>query len=396
MLIPTKACLLLLLSVAVAVQSLFAAHSKEQCDARFQKDYIEKILGKEVECPSNLRGGICFQKNATLIALRLDSSGRIESIFINDLCAGIFGLRKLVDELVPKSKRGEILPQPSNPKPETSLVLRSGCRMTQREDYECLTMEYSEFMCQGCAPATVNIVWKDLQSTRPLALSHAWIVVPTGAPQSKLLEKAGFRIAPTINRHDGQGTASVSVEFLNGFFELIYPDPTVPVSAASKAGAEKFRLKSEWRDSGYSPIGIVFDRTEATPEKFSFSTWRITVDWLEKDTFIEMLTPKEMPKTLSLSISSHAQNPESENEKLSRDPVKGAMFHHPNGARRLTAVRVVAPNAESLPPSAAYIASHGLMKFDVGDRWLLELTLDNGKQRMMKNFQPDLPLIIRY
>ena len=231
---------------------------------------------------------------------------------------------------------------------------------------------------------------------RPLALSHAWIVVPTGAPQRTVLEKVGFRIAPTINRHDGQGTASVSVEFLNGFFELIYPDPTVPISPASKVGAEKFRLKSEWRDSGYSPIGIVFDRTEATPEKFSFSTWRITADWLEKDTFIEMLTPKEMPKALSLSISSQPQNAESENEKLARDPVKGAMFHHPNGARRLTAVRVVAPNAESLPPSAAYIASHGLMRFDVGDRWLLELTLDNGKQRVTKNFQPDLPLVIHY
>ena len=231
---------------------------------------------------------------------------------------------------------------------------------------------------------------------RPLALSHAWIVVPTGAPQRTVLEKAGFRIAPTINRHDGQGTASVSVEFLNGFFELIYPDPTVAIAPASKVGAEKFRLKSEWRDTGYSPIGIVFDRTNATPEKFSFSTWRITVDWLEKDTFIEMLTPKEMPKALSLSISSQPQNPESENEKLARDPVKGAMFHHPNGARRLTAVRVVAPSADSLPPSAAYIAGHGLMKFDVGDRWLLELTLDNGKQRVTKNFQPDLPLVIHY
>lgn len=231
---------------------------------------------------------------------------------------------------------------------------------------------------------------------RPLALSHAWIVVPTGAPQRTVLEKAGFRIAPTINIHDGQGTASVSVEFLNGFFELIYPDPTVPISPASKVGAEKFRLKSEWRDTGYSPIGIVFDRTEATPEKFSFSTWRVSADWMEKDTFIEMLTPKEMPKALSLSISSHAQNPESENEKLARDPVKGAMFHHPNGARRLTAVRVVAPSAESLPPSATYIASHGLMKFDVGGQWLLELTLDNRKQRVTKNFQPDLPLVIHY
>jgi hypothetical protein len=63
----------------------------------------------------------------------------------------------------------------------------------------------------------------------PLTLSHSWMVVTTGAPERKALERAGFRIARTVNRHDGQGTASVTVEFLNGFLELIYPDATVPV-----------------------------------------------------------------------------------------------------------------------------------------------------------------------
>src|SRR5712692_5979054 len=89
----------------------------------------------------------------------------------------------------------------------------------------------------------------------PLVLSHSWIVVTTGAPERKALERAGFRIAPGGNRHDGQGTASVTVELLNGFLELIYPDPTVPVSPALQAGAEKFRLKSAWRETGYSRSG---------------------------------------------------------------------------------------------------------------------------------------------
>src|SRR3989441_12289332 len=160
----------------------------------------------------------------------------------------------------------------------------------------------------------------------PLKLSHGWIVVKTGARERTALEKAGFRIAPTVNRHDGQGTASITVELLNCFLELTYPDPTVPVSPALQAGAEKFRLKSAWRETGYSPIGIVFDRTPATPEKFPFATWRISADWMEKGTFIEMMTPKEMPKAVSLSISSHlASTRESENEMLVRDPIKGAM-----------------------------------------------------------------------
>ncbi len=233
---------------------------------------------------------------------------------------------------------------------------------------------------------------------RPLSfLSHAWIVVTTGAPQRTALEKAGFRIAPTINRHDGQGTASVTIEFLNGFLELMYPDPTVPVSPASQVGAEKFRLKSAWRETGYSPIGIVFDRTKATPTEFPFPTWRVSADWMEKGTFIEMLTPREMPKALSLSISSHPESTrEKENEILARDPIKGAMFLHPNGARRLTKFRVLAPNAESLPPSTSYLSNLGLITFDVGKQWRLEVTLDNGRQGVTKNFEPELPLVVRY
>ena len=229
----------------------------------------------------------------------------------------------------------------------------------------------------------------------PLALSHCWIVVKTGAPERKALESAGFRIAPAVNRHEGQGTASISVEFLNGFFELIYPDPDVPVSPSLKAGAEKFRQKSAWRESGYSPLGIVFQRTATSPKEFPFATWRISPDWMEKGTFIEMLTPKEMPKAISLSVHPAGAS-ETENEALSRDPVKGAMFLHPNGSRRLTGLKVVAPGAGGLPPAAAYLSQYKLMKFETGSSWLLDMTLDNGAQGISKDLRPDLPLVVHY
>lgn len=156
-------------------------------------------------------------------------------------------------------------------------------------------------------------------------------------------------------------------------------------------------MKSAWRETGYSPIGIVFDRSPATPEHFPFATWKVSVDWMDKGTFIEMMTPREMPKAVSFSVSSHsASTRESENEALARDPVKGAIFLHPNGARRLTAMRVVAPSKDRFPPAASYLAGLGLAKFAVGSRWLLEVTLDNGKQHVTKDLQPDLPLIIHY
>lgn len=231
----------------------------------------------------------------------------------------------------------------------------------------------------------------------PLKLSHAWIVVKTGARERVALEKAGFRIAPTINRHDGQGTASVTVELLNGFLELIYPDSTVPVAPASRAGAEKFRLRSDWRENDYSPIGIVFDRTPATPDTLPFPTWKVSAEWMEKGTFIEMMTPRELSRAVALSISSHREGTnEKENQALARDSVRGAMFLHPNGARRLTGLRVVAPDSSGFPPAASYIAGHGLMRFEVGKRWLLDVTLDNGRQGVSKDLRPELPMVVHY
>ena len=157
------------------------------------------------------------------------------------------------------------------------------------------------------------------------------------------------------------------------------------------------RLKSAWRETGYSPIGIVFDRTPATPENLPFATWGISADWMEKGTFIEMMTPKEMPKAVSLSISSHPTSTrESENQMLARDPVNGGMFLHPNGVRRLSRLRVVAPSADGFPPAASYIADRGLVKFDVGRQWLLDVTLDNGKEGVTKSLDPDLPMVIHY
>jgi hypothetical protein len=231
----------------------------------------------------------------------------------------------------------------------------------------------------------------------PFKLSHAWIVVTTGAPERRALEKAGFRIAPTVNRHNGQGTASVTVELLNGFLELIYPDPGVPVSPERQAGAEKFKMKSRWRESGYSPIGIVFDRLPGPADPLPFPTWKVSADWMEPGTFIEIMTPKETPKAISLSISSQASTArEDENAKLARDPVKGAMFRHPNGARRLTGLCVEAPSSDVLPPAAAYIGERKLVQFEVGSRWLLDVTLDGGAQGITKDLTPDLPMRVHY
>src|SRR5262249_15238230 len=83
------------------------------------------------------------------------------------------------------------------------------------------TGESSRTLARLAAGSMVGTAgWSYASDAPTLALSHAWIVVPPGALERAALERAGFRIAPTVNRHDGQGTASITVELLNGFLEL--------------------------------------------------------------------------------------------------------------------------------------------------------------------------------
>ena len=58
----------------------------------------------------------------------------------------------------------------------------------------------------------------------PVAFDHARIVASPGAQERKLLADAGFTIAAQTNHHEGQGTSSITVEFENGYLELIWVD----------------------------------------------------------------------------------------------------------------------------------------------------------------------------
>jgi hypothetical protein len=99
-----------------------------------------------------------------------------------------------------------------------------------------------------------------------LEFDHLWIMVTQNAPERSALERAGFLISPDLNRHDGLGTASVTVEFENSYLELLWLDPTVPISPGLERAVEKFRQRTLWRTSGWCPIAIGFRRTASSSE----------------------------------------------------------------------------------------------------------------------------------
>src|SRR6266699_3685342 len=128
-----------------------------------------------------------------------------------------------------------------------------------------------------------------------LEFDHVWIVVTRDAPERAALERAGLKISPDVNRHDGQGTASVSAEFFNAYIELMWPDPTVSVAPGAERGVEKFKNRMNWRTSGWCPLGIALHRTGQGPT-LPFPTWSIAPACMPAGSAIEILTPRDDTK----------------------------------------------------------------------------------------------------
>src|SRR6266567_4501692 len=194
-----------------------------------------------------------------------------------------------------------------------------------------------------------------------LEFDHVWIVVSRDAPERAALERAGLKVSPNVNRHDGQGTASITAEFLNTYIELLWPDPTVPVSPGAERGVEKFK------------------------------------DRMPPGTAIEILTPRDDTKSPSFFIEPPVLAVKEEaNRNIADNDPKRASFQHPIGVKRVTEIRIVKPKAYQPIAAFTYLEKASIFKATEGKKWAIEITFDGGRKAQTKDLQPDLPLIIRY
>jgi len=216
-----------------------------------------------------------------------------------------------------------------------------------------------------------------------IRFDHLFILVQPNAPERAALEKAGFRVEPAVNQHDGQGTASVMAEFQDGFIELMWVDPSVPVAPGAERANEKFRKRVEWRTSGWSPFGINLSRTKpGVDPPYPFPTWTISMPWMEPGTSIVVLTSRDDTKSPSVSVHPHA--------------TKQSAGKHPNGAKRITHVRIVTPPDYEPAPAMLYARDQQAIELAKGDAWCAEITFDGGKKGKRKDLRPELPLVVRY
>jgi hypothetical protein len=229
-----------------------------------------------------------------------------------------------------------------------------------------------------------------------LEFDHLWIVVSRNAPERAALEHAGLKVSPNVNRHDGQGTASVTAEFLNAYIELMWPDPTVPVSPGAERGVEKFKNRMNWRTSGWCPIGIGLHRT-GPGMSLPFPTWSIAPAWMPAGSAIEILTPRDDTKSPSFFIEPPALAvKEAANRSIADNDPKRASFQHTIGVERVNEIRIIRPKAYQPVAAFTYLEKAGIFKSSEGTEWAVEITFDTGRKSKTKDLRPDLPLIIHY
>jgi hypothetical protein len=229
----------------------------------------------------------------------------------------------------------------------------------------------------------------------PVAVDHVWITVSAGAPEREALKKAGFTISPLVNRHDGQGTASVTAEFQNAYLELMWVEPTVPVAPGAERVVEKFRNRTAWRSNGWCPIGVGMRRTAAEDTPFPFPTWRVSPGWLPPGSAIEILIPRDDTKSPSLFVTPRALAVDPKTDaKGARGPA--SVFAHPVGVKRLTEVQLIAPSGYEPVEAFEYLRKAGVIGVKAGKEWAVELTFDGGVKGKTKDLRPELPMVIRY
>ena len=235
-------------------------------------------------------------------------------------------------------------------------------------------------------------------ATPNLKFDHVWIVVHPDAPERVALERAGLQISPNVNHHDGQGTSSITAEFQNSYLELMYPDPKVSVAPGREAVVEKFRNRMLWRTSAWCPIGIGLRRTSTDKDSFPFPTWTVNMPWMPAGSGIEILTARDDTKSPSIFVEPSSLSVD-EAKNIAAIKMKSgdaAVFQHPLGVQRITAVRLVSPSNYRPAPAVLYLEKVGLVTVQSGDEWLLELVFDGGKTGSSKDLRPDLPLRLRY
>lgn len=222
-----------------------------------------------------------------------------------------------------------------------------------------------------------------MDAPRPtgFVLDHVFVAVDDPGAGADALSAAGFREGPSRD-HPGQGTASRGVFFENAYLELIWL--TDATDAASEPTRRTRLLERTSGARGACPFGIALRGGGGEPPPMPFATWAYRPQYVPEGTAIPVGVNSEVPGEPLLFVLPW------------RTEAAWPAPEHPNGARRITGVRLELEEGGTFSGEVAAVVRAGLIEVRRGGAWLMDVELDHGASGAELDLRPEIPLRITW
>ena len=223
-----------------------------------------------------------------------------------------------------------------------------------------------------------------------IEFDHTFSCTAVGPPEADLLVAFGLTEG-TSNRHPGQGTTSRRFFFRNAMLELLWVHDEREARSPFTAPT---RLWERWRyrSTRYSSFGVCFrpsPRGAPTQPALPFETCGYRPSYLPPELRIEVATETVNSEPMLFFIS-FGNRPDAVLVGNHQPLV------HPKGFGEITALRITLPHHRPMSREVRAVQEAGLVSFDTGGGYLMNVELDHGVKRCSMDFRPALPLRLRW
>jgi hypothetical protein len=216
------------------------------------------------------------------------------------------------------------------------------------------------------------------EASLDIELHHFFILTEPDAPRADLLLAAGI-IEGASNDHPGQGTANRRFFFPNAMLEMIF---IRDADEARNGAGKRLRIIDRLEADGASPLGLIVRPLGETPD-IPFAAWNYHADYLPAGKHFLVGDNSDLLEE-PLCVCSPTGLPMT-------DPPADTI----NQELVLTGLVLSVPVEKPSETLVAFAAS-GPIKLKSGKPHHMELTFNDSREGLFHDFQPDLPLSVRW
>jgi len=230
-------------------------------------------------------------------------------------------------------------------------------------------------------------------------LDHILIWADKDAPEIGLFKEQGFT-SIISGRHPQQGTSGKYLFFLNFYIELLYiSDYREAIENVGKFGCN-YPERANWKmNNTSSPFGLALKMDVFDQEKIPFEYSEYEAVWMRDKSLLMAENNKNLPAPLIFVLRPKMEFPsyKSIEEMLSDDKPEDFKNNHlhENGIQTLTSYSIYVNAGAGSSKMMDELRSNGI-NIQKADKNYLELVFDNEIRKKEIDFNPGLPLKIRY